>query len=153
MSTEIVLGILGIIGTLSGVWLGNYLTKKTSIDLFKIQEFIKAATEFKAAFIEELNHIDNVDKALAKVIKTGEFKIFNIIKEARNKHGIAASKFRIYLPEKIRFDFDKVFKWFRYGDYGKQNITEHTDEQEARQYYRERINELFRFTDPKYVFK
>ena len=142
--TTIVAGTLGLIG----VWVGNLLTKKTAIKLLTIQDFTKAASQFKIAFMRERIFFDKPDYFLKSFLDEKDTTFIKMTK-TRIKHERAMIKFRSFLPKNIISKFDEA--WDRFDSIYIE-IDKHTDEKKAREKFSEGIKDLLWFTDPKNVF-
>lgn len=144
--SDAAIGIIGtLVGTISGGVIGYYSAKRVALR----QEFFRAASEFRAAFTEEIRLLQiqhpNPDHCVQ-----GEFKeTFKILQGAFVKHRNAAILFEPYLKssalEAFRKTwnefccFDKKFKLPTFKDYVS---SDHNEELRKRKLALDRIEAL-----------
>ena len=117
-------GIIGVLGTVLGVLIGGPITyyyakiliqetHKNAMKIAQIQEFNKAATEFRNAFLPELIFLKH-DAAVEKIGSTddiSEVLRFGYI----HRHLKALEVFKDYLFTEDRADIDKAWKQYCYN--------------------------------------
>ena len=103
MPEYIIVSLIGVGGTILGAITGALISYYYSFGLFKKSEFIKACIEFKLAFTEIIQWLN--EKALNSSERTyGKLHQIDIAK----RHEEAISKFRIYLDSAKQNEFDKA---------------------------------------------
>ncbi len=96
-----------VITTLLGVGLGWGLNQLTIDRTVKHQEFYKAATSFRTAFIDEIHSLEN---ELNNNKELAPFFASTLLTEAYPKQNKAYITFREYLNKETKFRFDKAWK-------------------------------------------
>jgi len=143
----------GFLYGVAGMLIGGLATHFLGKDIFRRNEFNKAADEFKAAFIPELRYLDYRYSPDRRDMP-GIYKTLSL---AFDEHEIAIIKFRPRLKCQQRIDFDKA--WDDYcnkKDDGKPHFIVYaepegvTDKINARKFYLEKLNVLLHFAKPKH---
>jgi hypothetical protein len=112
MSDECWRAAAGIAGTVVGVFIGAWLSRKTSQDLLAQQ----AKAEFSATFI------DTLVKLHAGMQNSGEGDAVDILKDGFSAHFSAYLKLRAVIPKKQQPAIDKA--WKHYADEDEKDLPE-----------------------------
>jgi hypothetical protein len=144
----IIQAAMGIVGTVVGVVVGSLLGKRNAIDLIHRQEFIRAATKFREAFIFEIDFLKHGKSPISSLRGT----VFDVLTKAYKTHRIAYETFRIDIPEVKRRDFDKAWEEYLYPicDKGKDPLDDYIsegDEPEKRKLAHDKISNLLKYTE------
>lgn len=108
--TTLIGGDFTIIGVLVGSFIGYYFSTR----LINRQDFNKAATEFRNAFIIQLNFLKyNVNSGSGDTSNIGEYLKAHYVKS----HLVALEVFRNYLSIKERKAIDKA--WIKYCNFNQ----------------------------------
>lgn len=107
----------GFVGAVVGGGIAYYLSRraiKASFELIRLQDFNKAATEFRNAFIIQLNFLKyNVNSGSGDTSNIGEYLKAHYVKS----HLVAFEVFRNYLSIKERKAIDKA--WIEYCNFNQ----------------------------------
>lgn len=100
----ILASVIGVLGTIAGVLIGIYFSRRISQETVRRQGFQKAAAEFRNSFIDELRILEDMYHSY-----NHEHKIntMNILQSGFVKHEKAAIIFRAYLSDNERKKFDE----------------------------------------------
>lgn len=132
----IINSIVALAGVGLGYWLNNRASKK-ALDLVSLQEFLKAAAEFKTAFTEEII-------SLKKPPTTSyEDTAQMILRKAAAKHNNAMILFRPHIAESSQSLFDKA--WEEYDGADKYSGSDQDAKKAKRKLALERIEKLLEY--------
>ena len=144
--------LITVTGTLAGVLIGAWLTRKNAFKLLIRQEFIKASALLKYILEEDVERL--------KTLPADE-KFFIGMEKRFDSYEKAMIGLKINLPNgKVR-SFEQAWDEYKYAGQDKQYArfhslsTHHTvnGEEKAKERTLENIKKLVKFCDPDYVFK
>lgn len=118
MANELLAALIGVAGTLGGVWYGARLSRQASRDLLSNQ----AKAEFAGAFAETLL------KLTGPVVEERTGRAMHILKEDYPRHLVAYLRLRSVLPKQQQQSVDRAWQ-----DYIREDSS---DIPEEREFYR-----------------
>ena len=170
-----VISVVGaILGVLLGVWIGYLLARKKAIEMLSKQAFMTAAAKFRENFIEDIYSYKTVHMKIAvySAIGTGIIeshrKVRGEVAKSLSKLGVVKDTFRSYLRPSVRAEFDRSWgKCLDISDKIWDRIVPNTDEDKEKESQvkeamireslekelEKQIDEVFKFTDPKYALR
>ena len=159
MEVEIKAAIVGavvgaVVASLLAGWISVKISKnnieathRNAIALINRQDFIRAATIFKEAFIFEIHFLKHGDSPISSLHGTA----YDVLTKAYKTHRIAYERFRIDIPEVKRHDFDKAWEEYLYPICDKATpLTDYiseSDEPEKRKLAYDKITNLLKCTE------
>jgi len=155
MDSTIIGSIIGVSGILIGTLAGSFISRKSSsesvaasnqnaIDIMRRQDFNRAASEFRIAFIKEQRLL-----AIGTFIdKPNNLTVQKIVADSINRHEIAMIRFKPFVcKSKIR-DYEKAWKEYTGNSYHFEqyagNMLSGKDTMAL-----SRIEKLLKFANPK----
>jgi hypothetical protein len=135
--------------TLLGVLVGGLIGYRFSLALVKRQEFAKAASAFKSAFIQELRYLDH----RYAPNRMGSDGVYKTLSDAFDRHEIAVINFRPYLCRKQRIGFDRAWDDYCNKENGRPHFMIYAepenmfDADTQRKVYLKHLNKLLTYAD------
>jgi hypothetical protein len=135
---SLISGGFGIVGAILGAYIGYYFSTR----LINRQDFNKAASEFRNAFINQLNFLKSgVNTGSGDTSNIGEYLRANYV----GSHLSAFEVFKNYLPTSERVAIDKAWEEYRnFAQYSNKG-----NKEEFKNLALERIKDVLKFAEHK----
>lgn len=127
---------IGVVGTLSGVWLGYFLSLRAT----KVQFWRIAGAKLRAAFASEIAQYDLLYKK-----KLAGPDIHKMLTDALPKHAAAIEEFRCFVPTKYQGEYQNAWDDY-YREEGRICLERYVVDESRRKLFKQKIDAIFKFT-------